>query len=73
MSSALRMLLIAILAVGGMRWKNKRETEKEEKDREGTRLKARSLESRERTQRHSCITAVTLWKWSRKPGHVRRR
>lgn len=32
---------------------------KEEKDTQGTRLKARSLESMEATHRHSCITLVT--------------
>ncbi len=50
MSSALRMLLIAIVAVGQKRRKKtgKRETEKEEKDREGTRLKTRLPESREK-------------------------
>lgn len=43
----------------GGREKKDRDRDKE-KDREGTRLKTRSLQSRERTPRHSRITLVTL-------------
>lgn len=61
MSSALRMLLIAISAVNR---KTKRATEVKNKV---ARVGQRQLRG------HSPVTPVTLWKRSRKPGHVRRR
>lgn len=71
MSSALRMLLIAILTGEDRRTKEKMERGGEKKDSEGTRLKISLRKSSETSGRHSHITLVTPWKWSRKPGHVR--
>lgn len=64
MSSLFRMLLIAILAE-----KKTQEEEKDRRDKVKTALARELLMELER----SCITGVTLLKWSRKPEHMRRR